>query len=135
MSSTYPSAPDVCCTRPATPSFPLPPSPTGQLTELFLPTFDCHWLLTLERKSVHTYLVPLPSERCTTTMSCAGSFVPGFALAMAASFHFVIVPRKIPASASGVNFSPDATPGTLYAGTTAPSTVGKCRMSVPRLLL
>ena len=46
--------------------------------------------------------MPLPSDRCTTTISCAGSFTPGFALAIAGSFHFVILPRKMPASASGV---------------------------------
>ncbi len=40
MSSTYPIEPGVCFTRPDTPSLPLPPTPTGQLTEVAIPTFS-----------------------------------------------------------------------------------------------
>src|SRR3990172_2538557 len=47
-SSTYPTAPGVCATVAATPSLPRPPSPTGQLTDVPLPTRRCHSGLTLE---------------------------------------------------------------------------------------
>ncbi len=49
MSSTYPKAPGVCLTSPATPSLPLPPTPTGQLTEVATPTFFLKSGETLER--------------------------------------------------------------------------------------
>src|SRR5262252_3520347 len=49
--------------------------------------------------------------------------------AIARSFHFVIVPRKIPASTAGVNFKSTAIPAMLYVGTTAPTAAGKCRIS------
>ena len=42
MSSTYPMAPGVCLTRPATPGFPLPPRPTGQLSAVLTPTRFFH---------------------------------------------------------------------------------------------
>ena len=51
------------------------------------------------------------------------------------SFHLVIFPKKMPAKASGVNFNWTLTPGTLYVGTSEPRTVGKCRISCPRLFL
>ncbi len=74
------------------------------------------------------YDVPLPSERWTRMMSRAGSVTPGFAATSAGSFHFVIFPRKMPAIASGVSFNPLFTPSALYVTTTAPMTVGKCRI-------
>ena len=46
-------------------------------------------------------------------MSVAGSLTPGFSFARAGSFHFVILPRKIPASVSPLNFSSAVTPGML----------------------
>ncbi|OLC37241.1 MAG: hypothetical protein AUH81_06615 [Candidatus Rokubacteria bacterium 13_1_40CM_4_69_5] len=58
-------------------------------------------------------LVPEPSERWTTTMSVAGSDVPGLTLARRASFHLVTFPRKMSAITSGVNFSCWLTPGRL----------------------
>src|SRR2546422_3166391 len=70
--------------------------------------------------------VPDPSERCTTTMSASGSFRPGLADAMRASLHFVIFPRKMSASTSGVNRSVSFTSGRLYVGTSPPRTVGMC---------
>src|ERR1700733_1020946 len=100
---------------PVTPSLPLPPRPTGQFGEAPAPTFAFHSGLILVRKSVQMKVVPLPSERWTTIMSLSfdGKFTPGFALAISGSFHRVIVPRKIPASAFCVNFSEPLTPGTL----------------------
>src|SRR5579884_1066564 len=108
----------VCSTWPATPSLPLPPRPTGQLTEVFEPTLLFHSGLTFERKSVHTKLVPLPSERCTTVMSALGSFTPGLSLVRAGSFHLVILPRKISASTWPENLRSAVTPSILYVGTT-----------------
>ncbi len=49
------------------------------------------------------YVVPLPSERCTTTMALSGSVAEGFSALIRASFHFVILPRKMSASTSPVN--------------------------------
>ena len=48
-SSTYPMAPGVCFTTPATPSFPFPPIPTGQLTDGPRPTFARHSVFTVVR--------------------------------------------------------------------------------------
>ena len=42
-----------------------------------------------------TYVVPLPSERCTTTIGELGNFTPGFTFAIAASFQLVIFPMKM----------------------------------------
>src|SRR5215472_14223313 len=103
----------VCLISPVTPSFPLPPRPTGQFTDVARLTLLFHSSLTFERKSVQMYVVPLPSERCTTTISFAGRFTPLFAPAIAGSFHLVIFPKKIPASASGVKLRLPVTPGTL----------------------
>ncbi len=47
-------------------------------------------------------------------------------LARRASFQFVILPRKMSASTSGVSFTGCETLGSVYAATTAPSTVGMC---------
>ena len=41
-------------------------------------------------------MVPLPSDLLTTVIAVSGSVAPGFALAITGSFHFVILPRKIP---------------------------------------
>jgi hypothetical protein len=59
------------------------------------------------------YVVPDPSARCATVMSVAGSVTPGFNFAIAASFHFVILPRKMSASTGPVNFSSVLTFGML----------------------
>src|SRR5216684_4039347 len=117
-----------CFTSPDTPSLPLLPNPTGQLGDAPAPTLLFQSGLTLERKSVQTKLVPLPSERCTTVISLSGRFTPGLSFFSAASFHFLMVPRKMPASVSPVNLSVAVTPSILYVGTTPPSTVGKCRI-------
>src|SRR5712691_8692633 len=90
----------VCFTSPATPSLPLPPTPTGQLTAVATPTRLLQSGDDLARKSHQMYEVPEPSERCTTVMSESGSFTPGFSAAMALSFHFVTLPRKMSASSA-----------------------------------
>src|SRR6516165_1346545 len=51
-SSTYPMAPGVCLTTPATPSLPRPPMPVGHSTEVFRPTLSAQPLLTAERNVV-----------------------------------------------------------------------------------
>ena len=62
------------------------------------------------------YVVPEPSERCTTVMSVAGSVTPGFSFAIAGSFHFVILPRKMSARTGPVNFSSALTLGNVVDG-------------------
>ena len=56
------------------------------------------------------YVVPDPSERCTTVMSSAGSETPALSFAIAGSFHLVILPRKMSASTGPLNFSSALTP-------------------------
>src|SRR4030095_453914 len=118
MSSTYPSAPGVCWTSPATPSLPAPPRPTGQLTELALPTLVFHSGETFFRKSVQMYVVPLPSERWTIVIGKLGSVAPELILAIAASFQRVILPRNRSASSAPLNFTGVVTPGKLLMGDT-----------------
>ncbi len=48
---------------PATPSLPFAPTPVGNETWVALPTFARHGALTCVRKSVKTYVSPLPSLR------------------------------------------------------------------------
>jgi hypothetical protein len=71
---------------------------------------------------VNTNVVPLPSERCTTPIGVPGA--PGFSFAIAGSFHFVILPRKMPANASRVSLSGALSSGRLYPTTTAPAVAG-----------
>ena len=52
---------------------------------------------------------------------------------MAGSFHFVILPRKMPASASGVNFRSAVTPGMLYVGTVGAQHCGEVQNLEPGL--
>ena len=74
-------------------------------------------------------VVPEPSDLCTTTISLSDKFKPGFAAVIAGSFHFVISPKKIPATASEVNFSPlFGTSGMLYTTTTPPIDSGMCNV-------
>ena len=75
------------------------------------------------------YVVPLPSERCTTRMSFAGSFTPALSAAIRESFHLVILPAKIWAiDIAGELERLRDSPARLYVMTTAPSTVGMCRI-------
>src|ERR1700743_644764 len=94
-------APGDWRTFPVTPSLPFPPIPTGQLTELPLPTFACHSGLTEARYVVKMLVVPLPSARCETTTGCLGRVTPGLSFAIAESCQVLMVPRKMPAKASG----------------------------------
>ena len=76
-------------------------------------------------------VVPLPSERCTTTTSIAGSFTPELRMAFRGSFHLVILPMKMPAITTGDTRSSFVTPGRLYVRTTAPIPVGTCSADPP----
>ena len=58
-------------------------------------------------------LVPEPSDRCTTRMSSAGSVVPALSAAIRASFHLVILPRKMSASTSPLSASGRESAGRL----------------------
>src|SRR4029077_14113987 len=82
----------------ATPWLPLAPMPAGHLTALATPTVDFHSLDTLPRWSVKWYEVPLLSDRWTTWMALLGSVTPEFCAVIAASFHFVMWPKKMLAS-------------------------------------
>src|ERR1035438_3844812 len=104
--------PGVVRTLAVTPSFPFDRVPTGQLGMLFVPGLAANSLLIALRCCVNTNVVPLESARTTTLMALPGSFAPGFALAMAGSFHFFTLPRKRPAYASRDSFR-SLTPGTL----------------------
>ncbi len=53
---------------------------------------------------MNTAVVPEPSERCATVIAVSGS-APGLSFAIAASFHLVILPRKLAESVSGVSYS------------------------------
>ena len=65
----YPTAPSVWVIPAATPSFPLPPVPTGQLTALSAPTCEDHCELSAESHEVNTFVVPDSSARCTIEMA------------------------------------------------------------------
>jgi hypothetical protein len=70
-------------------------------------------------------VVPEPSERCTTTIGCAGSFTEALSLAIAGSFQVLISPMKILASVGPSRVtSPCLMPSIFTTGTTPPSTVG-----------
>src|SRR4030095_8823849 len=99
--------------RAVTAGFPLPPTPTGKLTDLPVPGPLFHSLLMALTCCVKTKVVPLPSERVTGVILVSGNVTPGLALAIFGSFHFEIVPRKIPTYASRDSFSSGGPPGRL----------------------
>src|ERR1700716_2459246 len=116
-------APGVCLTSAATPPLPLPVTPVGQVTVVPSPTWVLKSELIVLRCLVTTNVVPLPSARSQTVIAVSGSFIPSFVFAIAGSFHFVILPRKIPLYASRESLR-DSTPGRLYASTTLPAVKG-----------
>ena len=76
-------------------------------------------------------VVPLPSERWTTTISLFGSFTPGLSAAIA-----WIVPlgdraqKNAGHRVAGVKFRSCGHAREIVVATTAPSTVGKCRTGI-----
>ena len=55
-------------------------------------------------------VVPDSSERWQTVMSVLGSFTPEFSAAIAGSFHFLILPRKMSATVAPSSLRPFSTP-------------------------
>src|ERR1035438_8694678 len=104
--------PGVVWTLAVTPSFPFDRVPTDHAGMSFLPGFAANALLIALRCCVNTKDVPLESARTTTLIGVLGSFAPGFALAMAGSFHVFTLPKNIPGYASRDNLRA-LTPGTL----------------------
>jgi hypothetical protein len=97
--STYVMPPFVWLSVAATPELPRAPTPVGQLTATPLPTLLFHCRLTAFRYSVRLYVVPLLSLRWITVMSRSGNDLPLFSFFSAGSFHFLIRPMKMPATA------------------------------------
>src|SRR5438270_6310417 len=118
-------APDVCFTAAVTPSEPLAPVvPAGHGTSLPAPSVHVAGA-TAVRYEVNTDVVPEPSERWTTWIVVLGSEVPLLSALMAASFHFLIFPAKMPASVSPDSFR-SLTPDRLYSTAMPPAINGIC---------
>src|SRR5258708_620827 len=105
-------APGVFLTSPATPPLPLAVIPVGQVTVVPSPTWLLKSGLIVLRCLAKTKVVPLPSERPQTVIAVSGSFTHSFVFAIAGSFHFVILPRKIQLCAAGKSLR-DSTQGRL----------------------
>src|SRR5450759_2088033 len=108
----YPTPPSVWLMPCVTPSLPLAPRPVGHSTVLPAdlvgsppPTVVTQSGLALVRYVVKMLVVPEPSDRCTTLISVAGRVTPALAAAIDGSFHFVILPSKMPAMISAVILS------------------------------
>src|SRR3954466_3816086 len=106
-------APSDCLIAAATPSLPLAPVPVGHLTVLSAPTPDFQAELSSARKVVKPLVVPDSSERWTTVMVPLGRSVPALSLAIAGSFHLVILPWKMSARVWPSSLRPDFRPLTL----------------------
>src|SRR4051795_2909829 len=129
--STYPTAPLVCLTQPATPSLPFAPVPVGHLTDLSVPGPLFQVDEYSVRNDVKFAVVPDSSERWQTVMFVLGSWAPEFWPAISGSFHFLTLPRKMSATVLPSSFRPCSTPSTLYETVTAPRTVGMWTGSEP----
>src|SRR5712692_7058732 len=97
----------------ATPSFPLPPIPTGHCTALSAPTFVAHSGLPADSHDVNTLVVPDSSARWTTWMGVLGGLRPGFCVVISGSFQVVTLPKKMSAAVAASSFSPEWRPDTL----------------------
>src|SRR5215813_3479741 len=91
--------PGVVMMLAVTPSLPFDRVPTAQLGMLLAPGLLAKSSLMVLRCFVNTKVVPLLSARTITLMGASGRLTPGFALAINGSFHFVILPRNMPAYA------------------------------------
>src|SRR3954470_6900251 len=94
----------------ATPSLPLAPVPVGHLTDLSTPGPLFQADEYSARNSVKFFVVPDSSERWQTVMFDAGSFVSGLSLAIAGSFHFLTLPRKMSAAVAPSSLRPLSSP-------------------------
>src|SRR4051812_17334661 len=108
----------------ATPSLPFAPVPVGHLTVLSAPTLLFHSELTSERNVVKPLVVPDSSERWTTVMLAPGRLAPELSLAIAGSFHFLILPRKMFATVGPSSLRSLGTPLWLYETVIAPKNIG-----------
>ena len=108
---TYPIAPSRFSITPATPEFPLPPTPTGHWTDLPVPRVHSGENACMEL--VKAFVVPEPSERCTQVM------VPA---SQPRSFQSVILPMATWTACCCVSFK--SQPGLLYPNAMVPPTIG-----------
>src|SRR3954466_2446415 len=97
----------------ATPSLPLAPRPVAHLTDLPTPAPPFQAAESPARDSVKFFVVPDSSERWQTVMFDAGSFRPELSLAIAGSFHFSTLPRKMSAAVAPSSLRPLSMPWTL----------------------
>src|SRR4051794_21381863 len=115
-------APAVCLTAAVTPSDPLAPWPVGHGTSLAAPAVQTAGA-TAVRYPVKAAVVPEPSERCTTWMPVVGRVTPELSFLMAGSFQVLILPAKMPATASGESLRSE-TPERLYSTAMPPPVTG-----------
>src|SRR5581483_2296859 len=125
-------APSVCFTAALTPSDPLAPWPVGHGTSLPAPAFQIVGD-TAVRYEVNAFVVPEPSERCTTWIGVDGSEAPLLSVLMAASSHFLMVPAKMPASVSADSLR-SLSPLTWYSMAMPPADHGMCSTGPPLAL-
>ena len=70
------------------------------------------------------FVVPELSDLCTVVIAWFGRFTPGLMLAIAGSFQFWMLPKKMSAIIGPVSFRPVLTPGRLYDRVIAPIVSG-----------
>src|SRR3569833_1163085 len=99
-------APSPCLTPVETPSEPLrpwPPAADGQV----LPPGNFHTSgAVASRNLVRLSVVPESSDRSSGLICVEGSFSPELSLAIAGSFHVLILPAKMPAIVLGASWRP-----------------------------
>src|SRR3954462_6313541 len=99
--------------QPATPSLPLAPVPVGQGADLSAPGALFHAVGEGAGNSVKFFVMPDSSERWQTVMSVPGRSTPELIFAIAGSFHFLTLPRKMSAAVAPSSLRPLSTPWTL----------------------
>src|SRR5205814_10195317 len=90
-----------------TPAFPLPPSPTGQVTSLPLQglTLAFHSGLTLQSQVVKALVVPEPSDRWATVIAVLGRVASGLSALIAGSSQVLMAPASLLPMMTSLNFS------------------------------
>src|SRR5215469_13767251 len=96
-------APSVFCRNDEMPSEPFSASPPGPFQVLSWPKVQADGA-TVPRYLVKLSLVPELSDRCTVVILVDGRVALGLSALIAASFHVVILPAKIPARVSGLSW-------------------------------
>ena len=100
--------------------------PVGQSTATPLPGPLFQFRLTELRYSVRLYVVPLLSERWMTVIARSGRALPLLSFLIAGSFHFLIWPRKMPATTFPLMWMWFGSASPLYAIAVAESAHGIC---------